>query len=515
MQSPYVIELESQTELLERIALLSHFRSNLIAVSGESGSGKSWLAQRYLELKAQTQNQCLLCVRPHQSDRELRAQLLEQLLPAPLFNPDASLFESFAQLFEGSRCDAVVVIDDAHRLSDGFVTELWSWVTQLSQVSRWRVTVVLFSLPGHLDGLLTRLAYGQEIKPIELDIDPLSESEAMLLFEKQVARYIDESQEKRVRNAFRFVRPNPGDIIALGEKKVEKRIIIRSIVASPLNIVLLVALLVVLLIAGYWWLLPQSAPKTTESLVVTEQTVIPTLSENRTSPVLEVAEGELESPLADSEPSKQSALIADDSSALPPSVLTETVSVGVADEPHQRVVIESNVVDALLEGKPASVNTQSLADVAVQVAPNSVNDTPNDAPVAQAAVPPSTVGKIVVLRSDDNFEATPAETVDTDPLAAARSELNALPPRSYTLQLAALTSPEEVTQFIATHQLLNQVRIYSTVRQGALWYIVTYQDFATIQQARDAIALLPTSLQAVGPWAKSLAQVQRELLQSK
>lgn len=44
-----VLELESQVELLERLQLLTNFGSNLVTVAGKAGSGRSWLAQRYLE----------------------------------------------------------------------------------------------------------------------------------------------------------------------------------------------------------------------------------------------------------------------------------------------------------------------------------------------------------------------------------------------------------------------------------------------------------------------------------
>ena len=57
MSFAHVLELDSQTELLDRLSLLTNFGSNLIAVNGQTGYGKSCLAQRYLELGASNKNQ--------------------------------------------------------------------------------------------------------------------------------------------------------------------------------------------------------------------------------------------------------------------------------------------------------------------------------------------------------------------------------------------------------------------------------------------------------------------------
>ncbi|QSA19094.1 SPOR domain-containing protein, partial [Vibrio furnissii] len=92
-----------------------------------------------------------------------------------------------------------------------------------------------------------------------------------------------------------------------------------------------------------------------------------------------------------------------------------------------------------------------------------------------------------------------------------RDELKAMSPRSYTLQLAAVNSLAEVQTFIERHQLQGQVNVYPTLRNDVEWYIITYSNYPTIQMARDAVETLPKALQAMGPWAKSLSQVQREI----
>ncbi len=76
---PRVLELDTQTDLLERLRLLTNYGSNFVTVGGAYGSGKTWLAQRYLEAWAQDKNQSLLMCHPSQDDESRRSTVLTQL----------------------------------------------------------------------------------------------------------------------------------------------------------------------------------------------------------------------------------------------------------------------------------------------------------------------------------------------------------------------------------------------------------------------------------------------------
>ncbi|CAH6783183.1 Cell division protein DamX [Vibrio chagasii] len=494
-----VLELESQVELLERLQLLTNFGSNLVTVAGKPGSGRSWLAQRYLEAWATEKNQCLLLCHPSQDDQQRRALILSQIVSDPLFNQHDSLSDSLARLLDGEPCSVVIVVDDAHRLSELLVSELWMLVLEAQANPQWTINIVLFSEIGHLDTLLTRLSYGQQHKPIDLEIDDLSQPEAEHFFESLVIRYVDDESETRVRRAFNKAQPLPGELMALGELKVEKRIIIRSIIGSPINIAIVVALLLLLIGGGYWWMFSQPTPddKAQSLIAPIEQTVIPTFEVDSDSEQAGV-EGVVDSE-ASTDISYQGA--DDDSSSLPPVVVEETASVGEVEQDQQRVVITSDVVDALLDDKAESADTSAI-DAAVkkntEVEANSQAD-------AEAA---STVDD-----ESDLTESTPPTKKIT--FSFAREELQAISPRAYTLQLSAMTSLEDVQSFIEEYDLENKVRIYPTLRNDTKWFIITYQDYPTIQVARDAVSTLSKPLQQLEPWAKSMNQVHREIERAK
>jgi DamX protein len=517
-----VLELQSQVDLLERLRLLTHFGSNLVTVSGESGAGKTWVAQRYLEAWAEDKNQSLLLCYPNQDDHQHRMTILTQIDSHAHFNPDEPLTNNLAAVLEDESCNIVIVVDDAHLLSENLISELWMLVLEAQEKPQWSINVILFTAPRIMDTLLTRIGYGQEHKPIDLEIERLSQDDADRLFEYLVIRFIDEKIEKRIRHAYSKVKKTPGDIIALGEKKMEKRIVIRSIVGSPVKIVAVILLVAVCIGGGYWWMLSKEQAPVVESLddVVSEdmvaddmtvadttrqQTVIPTLPETTTE---------------DHAVSTESVLpkgVTDDSDALPPAVVSDGANVGVEDK-GQRVVISSEIVDALMEGKPEKADTEKLHQVARQLVPTTQSANEAQANTAEDAT------EMKVTRTDDekSHSVSPSSEHKTESgtvrnslpgvsFAYATTELMAMSDRSYTLQLGAFNSLQEVEDFIRRHRLQNQVYIYPTIRNQLNWYIVTYENYPTIQMARDAVATLPRQIQALGPWAKSLRQVHREI----
>lgn len=517
-----VLELESQTELLERLRLLTRFGSNLINLCGPVGSGKTWLAQRFLEAYAQDKNQALLMCHPHQSDAQKRTILLNQVVSDPLFNENDPIIESFSRLIADRSCDLVIVVDDADRLSGDLIAELWTLVLEAQTEPRWNINVIMFSTGNSLESVLSRLSYGQELKPIALDIEPLREHECEMFLELQVLRYVvGEDAKKRVRKEARKAAALPGALTALGERKVERKIIIRSIIGSPMKIALMVLVLLLLLAGGYIWLLTQPVPQMEEALL-SDQGVVSSAPEQTV--LSDTPQSVSERPASQPVTPQQAV---NDAAALPPGLSAEPVSVGSGDQ-GQRVVVPDTVVDALLEGETpaeAQVIEQAIAQARQQslvsesqpaVLEQAVASAENALPVQVAVVtapepaPVATTAESAQLQA----QAEPSVTSGTPPQAVfafAAQELLAVPERNYTLQLAALLSQDEVQEFLRLHQLQGKVRVYPTVRGGVDWFIITYKDFPTIQQARDARAELPQSVQVLDPWAKSIFQVHREI----
>ena len=481
-----VLDIESQIELLDRLRLLTRFGSNLTNITGAKGSGKSWIAQRYLEAWAQDKNQSLLMCHPNQSDEQRKTTLLNQLFPSPLFNPSDPISESFARMIQDEPCDMVIVVDDAQLLGEELVAELWTLVLQAQVNPAWNINVILFTTGDARDKTLSRLSYGQENKPISLEIESLNKKEVEMFVELLVLKYVlgDEARNK-VRARVGKTPPLPGALMALGDSKVEKRIIIRSIIGSPLKIGILVLILLLLLAGGYFWFFSQPMPgeagdEGALTSPAVEQTVIPTLSGDAAATTEDGMTAE-DSAQADGD---QESDATDDSTALPPTIVDTTATVGHSDD-GKRVVVPSVVVDALMEGDTSNA---AVIDGAVDQA-------------RQEQSPP-------VAETDFERDETIPPLIT---FSFSRQELLAVSDRHYTLQLAAFPSLQEVQVFITQYDIESLVRIYPTLRNDTRWYIVTYKDFPTIQEARNARSELSEEVRGLDPWAKSMLQVHREI----
>lgn len=82
---------------------------------------------------------------------------------------------------------------------------------------------------------------------------------------------------------------------------------------------------------------------------------------------------------------------------------------------------------------------------------------------------------------------------------------------NYTLQLMASADLKSVQSFVQRHRLEGKVQYYRAKYHGSTWYMLLYGNFATLAQAKDAKQELPTSVQALHPWVKSLNLVKKEI----
>ncbi|GLO59687.1 cell division protein DamX [Vibrio sp. MACH09] len=522
-----VLDLESQIDLLDRLRLLTRFGSNLTNISGNKGSGKSWIAQRYLEAWSQDKNQSLLMCHPSQTDAQKRAIILNQIVPDPLFNEQDTIVNSFARMMADQTCDVVIVIDDAQMLSDTVLAELWTLVQEAQAIPAWNINVVLFTQGDRLDAVLSRLSYGQETKPLALEVESLSQNEVDLFVELLVVKYVSgEDAKKAIRTQATKAQPLPGALMMLGERKVEKRIIIRSIIGSPIKIAVAVLVLLLCIAVGYLWLFTQAVPEgdivsdsqmvtsNTEETSTGEQLVLSTDSSENNQDASTAETAEVGHAASETSMASDALTGTIDESDLPPSIPENVASVGQSDD-GQRVVVPSTVVDALLEGEEA--NTQVIDDAFKAATDKAANEQLLKESLESIAVPETVV---ITTEPDASTVEQPLESVELEreenspPLVTfsfSKQELLAVSDRNYTLQLAALLSLDDVQSFIDKHALQDKVRVYPTLRNNTQWYIVTYKDFSTIQAARNARVELPVSVQLLEPWAKSMLQVHREI----
>ncbi|MGF1888789.1 AAA family ATPase [Photobacterium profundum] len=499
------LDLDSQIQLLSRIQFLTRFNSNLIQITGTEGAGKTWLAQHYLEHYSQNCNQALLLCHPAQTDSQHRSIVLKQLVNQPLFNDQDPLIQSLERMLEGHRCNVLLIIDDAHLLSPALVAELWAIITRAQSEPLWQINVLLFSQTGRLNKYLDQVSHGQGQMPLELEISDLTEQEVQTFVEVVLSSdALDANGRRELKEKAALAEPKPRALMQLDNTDNDMANS-SSRTLSPLA--LLVVVLAILTAGVVFWFFPandKSEPSANNPIVTD------TAKENlKTGDYDE--DDTAQSATIDAQQAETVALSSsdraiDDARVLPQEISSEGLTVGRNDD-SQRVVVPSQVVDAMLSGQALGTSGQeALAQQAATPETTQSNTDINTNDVTTVSSDPVT---------PQQKAAAPVLSVQQKKSAVLGEELKNVNSRHYALQLAALQSLSTAQKFIAEHKIQNIATLYETRRKGEAWFIVITGNYKDIVTARRAELLLPDSVQAVQPWVKSYAQIHREIGQAK
>ncbi|KDM90599.1 hypothetical protein EA58_15925 [Photobacterium galatheae] len=532
------LDLDSQIHLLSRVQFLTRFGSHLIQISGDAGAGKTWLAQRYLEQWADADGsqarQALLMCHPAQNDSQHRSILLNQLIPNAVFNDSDPLQQSLERLLEGKPAELLLVIDDAHLLSPALIGELWALVMKAQQASGWQINVLLFSQTGQLTKALRQVSHGQGQSPLELEIPALSEAEVQTFMELVLAsHFLDANQRRALKAQAAEVAPTPGALMTLDHTEISKMASSSSRTFSPMSLLLL--LIVLIGAASVFWFLPSddakapqqsaaerdAAPALDETLAQSGNALVvnETVSSEGVPETVPETKVTLEQPTVaietetttDATVAAARAPTTENTDALPAPVQLEGLTVGRSSESAKRVVVPSDVVDAMITeqetGGSGELAVASQSDLKAAIDEVLATD-----PQGRADSEGST---------DVTGVAAPAEqpaSVSPPPLASLQAEmaddmdtLKAVNSRHYALQLAAMHSLEATRSFLEEYGVKETAQVYQTQRQGVRWYIVVTGNYASVAAARRAQAQLPDKVQSVQPWVKSYTQIHREI----
>ncbi|EMX2134395.1 cell division protein DamX [Citrobacter werkmanii] len=141
--------------------------------------------------------------------------------------------------------------------------------------------------------------------------------------------------------------------------------------------------------------------------------------------------------------------------------------------------------------------------------------TTTKAPVVTAA-PKATAEPKATATTTPAQTATPAPTATATPVAGGAKStgnvgaLKSAPSGHYTLQLSSSSNYDNLNGWAKKENLKNYV-VYQTTRNGQPWYVLVTGVYASKEDAKRAVSMLPADIQAKNPWAKPLHQVQADL----
>lgn len=154
--------------------------------------------------------------------------------------------------------------------------------------------------------------------------------------------------------------------------------------------------------------------------------------------------------------------------------------------------------------------------IAVSDAPSStatgmpLNEVPEQ-PVPVSAAKPAPVAREGMVAIQSRSEAGNLSAADE--LTPREKWLMSLDEAKYTLQMLGASEEESVQKFLARYPSLKEIAYYRTTHDKRDWYVVVYGVFPSKESAKQELGRLPRQLQASGPWARTLASVQKEISQ--
>ncbi|MBP2698680.1 AAA family ATPase [Photobacterium lucens] len=519
------MDLDSQIQLLSRVQFITRFSSHLILLSGTQGSGKTWLAHRYLEQYAQDAEQALLSCSEGQTLIQQRSNLLKQFNANPMFNEQDSLLQSAKHLLP-EQTNLVIIVDDAQFLAPELLVELWALVRSTEERFGWQINILLFAEPDTITKPLHDIAQVSGMALLELEISELSAEEVsqfseMLLGDEQLGAF----DRRELKERLSLSQPRPGALQQLPSSDNSMASPHSSPRLSPMK--LLVGLVVLLFVTVVGWFgidYYQSQATTISLLTPTPTPLTPQVTES-------TSQSDDTDPVIDNKP-------------LPMPIHGEGLTVGRQESEAQRMVVPSKLVDAMIDEQSVGGTGESAAkefsaepelEVKAELTPTPVEsnnvttsektddsvttETEKNKPAeASPQLDKAVVKKVVKTESTAAAPATTKVTKpNVEPVTSPQIELAntttllAKNSRHYAIQLSASMSWNETKAFVKKNKVQSSAAIYKTRRDGKIWFIVISGDYKTVKQARAAIRALPNDLKALRPWPKPYKKIQQEI----
>ncbi|PSJ46544.1 hypothetical protein C7H85_07910 [Zobellella endophytica] len=442
------VPLKSQQQLLARLLHLSRLDTDFIFLTGPQGAGKSYMAALLAD-RCELQLPVILDAQALNTNARFRDALLGHWFPGGIFDADEPLADSMQRLLAASPGKRLLLVDDAEWLTDTLLAELWQLYLLLPP--RFRPCVLLLGSPDWARQARQQLDESTG-KVLEVEVPPLDEADKEDLWH---ALGYKNTPDSAPGGAY------PGDASAMKEPQMRK--------------------------TGYQQLLEQRWIKValTALILLGLFILIMTLLGDR-QPARPEQAGP--SPV----PAREAPL------PVPAEPLTLSPS---ADEPAP------SPDDHGLVQEWANETLPDAPQVATRVA-----ETPDDSDKERVVIEDEVVSRLLQREREGSRQDAAGQAAQAEP-PAGLSPLSVLmqkPAQRYTLQLMAGKDRAALYRLASRHTL-TPAWIYPRTISGQPWFVLVFGDFDSPEQARRAIGVLSSELQAAKPWPKPFGQVQKEV----
>lgn len=458
--------LPSRQQLVERIELQFEYGANFVCLVGESGCGKSYLLETFVSDKLNQHNKAFISGSLGQSDAALGLALIEQLFSINEYQASLTLLENIQQLDIQNLATNLVVIDDAHKLSDDMLTEL----KELADICSGNF---LFLLGSDRPLALEDILY--------LDIEPLSQHESLRLMGMYFSKL--PYPEDPIFNAF-IVNANGNPKLLLSwqqELQIEQAVKPKNNAYQRIILISVIGLAVFCAVATGLYLWQQTnIPK--QSIILTEEEAIPTVINSEVITGNTITTESRNASNTSPEINEKQTTIEN-----PPTAVVE-----VFHEPSAPVQVnekksEESVTLPSSESASEHHEVNSNSQNRAQESESEKGDTSNALSQTSPVITPPQ------LSLKDNLWVTQQDEA------------------GFFLQLMAANSVNTITVFIEKHNLVDTY-IYQTTKYNGAWFVLVKGPFASLVELNNEKQKLPEAVKQEKPFAKKVSQAQQEIL---
>jgi DamX protein len=498
-------------QLLDTTKHHLQFSDLLLIIEGNIGSGKTTLFRRILQ--SEVSNTYLLSIHAEATDTLTQIQ---QKMSLHLKQQDeiSNLDENLKnlQVFDQK---PVLVIDDAHVLSDTTLQELLRYQKKLEKEQETQLKILLLANKGMANTLeqISDLQHNQLYVQEMPEYTP-KQIQAFVQHKINLADYSGEPilENNDIQTIFKKGDGSPLSIMELSvshiEKLAKKKNKTSSIQLKP--VLLLISTVVLIGIAGFIKFYLSDASLTE---VPFERAVAPTLHLQNEEPVEATV-------VEDDIPQKDNLVHGDDDPIVPfVKPLKETLISSGSPNDNNRVTEETTPE---IEENLQVITQETTRPIIKPDTTEIITDTPltKATPSIKQEIiknPTETVVPIVTEQSPDIKETVPA--IEETQLYLSLQKLNQLGVHDknwilvqdkshWSLQIAGARDPDTLLYIAKRYKLSENSAWYETQLTGKPWYVLIYGLYTHRDAANEAKKFLPGDLRSRKPFSRSFNSIQ-------
>ncbi|MDH5765771.1 MAG: AAA family ATPase [Gammaproteobacteria bacterium] len=524
------------TKIIDSLKHNMQFSSLLLILEGEYGTGKTTLF-RYLT-QQEIPNIKLLPVQAEASDTLAH---IHTKMSMNLDENAAGYLDETLNSMKSFDTIPVLLIDDAHTLSDTVLQEIIRYQAELKQDHETELKIVLFANPGMEKTILkvTPLAKNQ----LYVQTMPIFDEKQILNFCQHrllTAGYsgqplLDNDNAQQILKKSKGI---PANILLNAVKHVENKLKKKAAFVPSFSKPLIPVITILIIVSGYvvYFFDVFKTDTLIESQSVENYQLPDTVPVETTLPenIADTPPGDdsfndtgfLPEPSLDDEVSSVDSPATTDSQPEATSMVQATAPAvpetpAIPEIPIQPEIAEQPVAPAAPE-HPGSPRASQVSTVkTVETTPAQSPDSPiilTYNPPAKEPVSPPAKTQAPAPKITKTAPASPVSPTTNPHLAELASMginnsqwLLQQNPGHWTLQVLGAHDPATLVNFARKHNLNTDTAWYKTQLNGQPWYVMVHRLYSNPDTARASITKLPVDLQNTKPWIKSIASIHQTL----